>query len=170
MVLSLSHCPTDLRWGLHALLLCEKEETSIFLLHRQAVLSWILNDLYGLQFLIKWKFELRNGRSWSLVCLRAEHHKFNLHFHPGHHKVLKTPVHGIGWKTNSELMNKQTDTVDSGPAWNNRAVLYTGPAELELYAICFFSNSLIIEQPKTKEIVDLDVFGYLMKNSSFLHP
>ena len=94
----------------------------------------------------------------------------NLHFHPGHHKVLKTPVHGIGWKTNSELMNKQTDTVDSGPAWNNRAVLYTGPAELELYAICFFSNSLIIEQPKTKEIVDRDVFGYLMKNSSFLHP
>ena len=33
-----------------------------------------------------------------------------------------------------------------------------------------FSNSLIIQKPKTKEIMHCDVFGYLMKNSSFLHP
>ena len=33
----------------------------------------------------------------------------------------------------------------------------------------FFSNSLIIQKPKTKEIMHRDVFGYLMKNSSFLH-
>ena len=32
------------------------------------------------------------------------------------------------------------------------------------------SNSLIIQKPKTKEIMHRDVFGYLMKNSSFLHP
>ena len=33
-----------------------------------------------------------------------------------------------------------------------------------------FSNSLIIQKPKAKEIMQRDVFGYLMKNSSFLHP
>ena len=33
-----------------------------------------------------------------------------------------------------------------------------------------FSNSLIIQKPKTKEIMHRDVFGNLMKNSSFLHP
>ena len=32
-----------------------------------------------------------------------------------------------------------------------------------------FSNSLIIQKPKTKEIMHRDVFVYLMKNSSFLH-
>ena len=32
------------------------------------------------------------------------------------------------------------------------------------------SNSLIIQKPKTKKIMHRDVFGYLMKNSSFLHP
>ena len=30
----------------------------------------------------------------------------NLLCHPGHHKALKTPVHRIGWKTNSELKRK----------------------------------------------------------------
>ena len=30
-----------------------------------------------------------------------------------------------------------------------------------------FSNSLIIQKPKTKEIMHRDVFGYLMKNSCF---
>ena len=33
-----------------------------------------------------------------------------------------------------------------------------------------FSNSLIIQKSKTKEIMQCDVFGYLMKNSSFLRP
>ena len=33
-----------------------------------------------------------------------------------------------------------------------------------------FSNSLIIQKPTAKEIMHRDVFGYLMKNSSFLHP
>ena len=32
-----------------------------------------------------------------------------------------------------------------------------------------FSNSLIIQKPTAKEIMHHDVFGYLMKNSSFLH-
>ena len=32
-----------------------------------------------------------------------------------------------------------------------------------------FSNSLIIQEPKTKEIMHRNVFGYLMKNL-FLHP
>ena len=39
--------------------------------------------------------------------------------------------------------------------------------------VCFeqnFSNSLIIQKPKTKEIMHCDVFGYLMKNSSLLYP
>ena len=30
-----------------------------------------------------------------------------------------------------------------------------------------FSNSLIIQKPKTKEITHRDVFGYLMKNSLY---
>ena len=34
----------------------------------------------------------------------------------------------------------------------------------------FFSNSLIIQNLKTKEIMIRDVFGYRTKNSSFLHP
>ena len=34
----------------------------------------------------------------------------------------------------------------------------------------YFSNSIIIQQSKTKEIMHRDVFGYLIKNSSFLHP
>ena len=36
---------------------------------------------------------------------------------------------------------------------------------LALYMI--FSNSLIIQKPKAKENMHRDVFGYLMKNSSF---
>ena len=41
---------------------------------------------------------------------------------------------------------------------------------LEDYLEISFLNSLIIQKPKTKEIMHRDVFGYLMKNSSFLHP
>ena len=37
-------------------------------------------------------------------------------------------------------------------------------------SIYYFSNALIIQKPKTKEIMHRDVFGYLMKKSSFLHP
>ena len=33
----------------------------------------------------------------------------------------------------------------------------------------YLSNSLIIQKPKTMEM-HRDVFGYLMKNSSILHP
>ena len=33
-----------------------------------------------------------------------------------------------------------------------------------------FSNALIIQKTKTKEIMHRDVFGYLMKNSLFLPP
>ena len=33
-----------------------------------------------------------------------------------------------------------------------------------------FSTPLKIQKPKTKGIMHRDVFGYLMKNSSFLHP
>ena len=34
----------------------------------------------------------------------------------------------------------------------------------------FIFNITHSQKPKTKEIMHRDVFGYLMKNSSFLHP
>ena len=49
--------------------------------------------------------------------------------------------------------------------------MFHNKSGVQIALVSMFSNSLlIIQKPKTKEIMHRDVFGYLMKNSSFLHP
>ena len=49
-------------------------------------------------------------------------------------------------------------------------IAFTTNGKRQIRVYVFFSNSLIIHKPKTKEIMHRDVFGNLMKNSLFLHP
>ena len=77
--------------------------------------------------------------------------------------VLLRNIH----RTKSGPLNSSPDIY---PPWFRRAQKirsFLSALQISCVLPISYSNSLIIQKPKTKEIMHRDVFGYLMKTSSF---